>query len=373
LFGFLDRFDDHTTFITLSFVVRIVEALGDAAFITASFAIIAAEFPDSVATTFASLETFFGLGLIVGPTLGGALYQRGGFTLPFAVMGGLLLVVAILTFLLMPASKPQEEEQAGGKRAPAGVLQILKVPGVALAATSIVTGSITIGFLNSTLEPHIRQFALTPVLTGLVFIINGGLYAVTAPAWGWLCDRALQPIYAGLIGAVTIFVGFLLIGPVPFIPVETVLWLTCVGLLIHGIGLGATLVAAFVMALRESINHGFADNIQTYGLTSALWTSSFALGAFVGPSIGGILLDEVGFQWASVFVLGVQAVLTILILSYIAKTRQGSASFSKRNLSEHAPLLGSVSEDPCTSKTAMSRQGGSNNGAGYGATAGSLA
>lgn len=48
----MDRIDDRTTFVALSFVVRIVEALGDAAFVTASFAIIAAEFPDSVATTF---------------------------------------------------------------------------------------------------------------------------------------------------------------------------------------------------------------------------------------------------------------------------------------------------------------------------------
>lgn len=56
-------------------MIRIVEAIGNAAFLTASFAIIAKEFPDNVATTFASLETFFGLGLIVGPTVGGALYQ----------------------------------------------------------------------------------------------------------------------------------------------------------------------------------------------------------------------------------------------------------------------------------------------------------
>ena len=56
-------------------MIRIVEAMGNAAFLTASFAIIAKEFPNNVATTFASLETFFGLGLIVGPTVGGALYQ----------------------------------------------------------------------------------------------------------------------------------------------------------------------------------------------------------------------------------------------------------------------------------------------------------
>ncbi len=36
-------------------MVRIVEALGNAAFLTASFALVAAEFPRSVATTFVSI------------------------------------------------------------------------------------------------------------------------------------------------------------------------------------------------------------------------------------------------------------------------------------------------------------------------------
>jgi len=51
-FRFLDKVDGHYPFIILSFVIRIVEAMGNAAFLTASFAIIAMEFPDNVATTF---------------------------------------------------------------------------------------------------------------------------------------------------------------------------------------------------------------------------------------------------------------------------------------------------------------------------------
>ena len=65
------------------------------------------------------------------------------------------------------------------------------------------------------------QFGLNGVLTGLVFVINGGVYAVSAPAWGWLCDRVLQPKYTGLIGIITIFIAFLLVGPAPFIPLDT--------------------------------------------------------------------------------------------------------------------------------------------------------
>lgn len=53
-FRFLDKVEGHLPFIILSFLIRIVEAMGNAAFLTASFAIIAKEFPDNVATTFVS-------------------------------------------------------------------------------------------------------------------------------------------------------------------------------------------------------------------------------------------------------------------------------------------------------------------------------
>ena len=55
IFRFLDKVEDTQLFITLSFAIRIVEAMGNAGFLTASFAIIAKEFPDNVATTFVSM------------------------------------------------------------------------------------------------------------------------------------------------------------------------------------------------------------------------------------------------------------------------------------------------------------------------------
>ena len=57
LHSVLDHVYSADAFIGLSFAVRIVEALGSAAFLTASFAIVAAEFPDSVATTFVSSDS----------------------------------------------------------------------------------------------------------------------------------------------------------------------------------------------------------------------------------------------------------------------------------------------------------------------------
>lgn len=90
--------------------------MGNAAFLTASFAIIAKEFPNNVATTFASLETFFGLGLIVGPMVGGALYSVGGYFLPFVVLGSVLFITALLTILILPKHPPDNTERVENGR-----------------------------------------------------------------------------------------------------------------------------------------------------------------------------------------------------------------------------------------------------------------
>lgn len=335
LFGCLHLVEGHYPFIILSFVIRIVEAMGNAAFLTASFAIIAMEFPDNVATTFASLETFFGLGLIVGPTVGGALYQWGNFMTPFVVLGFMLFLSALMTMFVLPDHQEREpDEQTGAK-----MLQALKLPGVFLAALSIVITSMSIGFLQATLEPHLRQFHLSPMVLGLMFVINGGTYALMAPACGWLCDRYVYPKVVTVAGCVLLAVGFSLIGPAPFIPGETALWMTILGLVIHGLGIAAQLVASFTDALRTAISYGFPNNLETYGLISGLWTSTFALGAFIGPSVAGVLYEFTGFPYATLFVIASSLLVGVFVSIFLLVSRPLRKYREVPNTTETEPLI----------------------------------
>jgi len=320
----LDKVPGRTAFVGLSFLIRIVEAVGNSAFLNASFTIIAKEFPDMVATMFATLETFFGIGLIVGPTVGGAMYQAGGYILPFAVLGSFLIFAAILTYFILPE---RYNERDGGlqETQEKGLCDLLRIPSIALAAFSILSTSLSIAFLQATLEPHLRQFELSPSQMGAMFVVNGGVYAFSAPIWGYMCDKRLPPIIVTLLGSVCIAVAFLFIGPVPFIPVPTSLGL-CIGMLfIHGLGFAAQLVAAFSSAHSEALIAGFPDNVHTYALVSGLWTATFALGAFIGPSFGGVLMDVVGFGYATLFVFGSQVIVFVLTLGFIIhRSRNGS-------------------------------------------------
>lgn len=50
-------------------------------------------------------------------------------------------------------------------------------------------------------------------------------------------------------------------------------------------------------------------------MVSGLWASFFSLGAFVGPSVAGVLYDTVGFRSGTLFPVGVHLVVVSLLVA----------------------------------------------------------
>lgn len=92
LFGTLDRIIDLTSFTVFCFIVRAMEAIGVAAFSTASYTYIMYVFPDDIGTAFGLTETCVGIGMSLGPAVGAGLYALGGYGLPFYVLGTFVLL-----------------------------------------------------------------------------------------------------------------------------------------------------------------------------------------------------------------------------------------------------------------------------------------
>ena len=79
-----------------------------------------------------------GLGYMLGPPIGSALYQYGGFTTPFYVIGSLTALLAVVLIFLVPKMKGSQESGSddhgansnpncvgGGKKL--SLLEIMKV------------------------------------------------------------------------------------------------------------------------------------------------------------------------------------------------------------------------------------------------------
>ena len=48
---------------------------------------------------------FFGLGMIVGPSIGGLLFEYGGFACPFFVTGVASFIATLFAFMFLPKSE----------------------------------------------------------------------------------------------------------------------------------------------------------------------------------------------------------------------------------------------------------------------------
>lgn len=272
LFGLLDQLPAGSAFISMAFAVRIFEGVGAAAFMTASYTIMAAEFPERVATTFALLETCFGLGLILGPTVGGALYGWGGYWLPFVALGAFLLLGGGVTTACLTK---RTEEQAPATTGTGNIFKFMADFSILVDAFAIASSLNFIGFNAATLEPHLRQFELAPIVVGAVFILTGTVYAVTSPIFGKLCDAGFDEKALMLTGSVLCVVGCLFIGPLPLFAFDAQLWLIIVSLIVIGLGMSAKLVTGFVDAINYSIKvRGLPDDMTTYGMVSAMFFST---------------------------------------------------------------------------------------------------
>jgi len=329
-YGCLGLLHSGSLFLGLSMLLRVLEACGNSAFLTGSFSAIAREFPDKVASMFAMIELFFGIGEIVGPVVGGALYEVGGFTLPFAVMGSLLFLSSIFIYFVLPDTPEPPALEVDENAVKPSIKNALTKPGILIALFKVGSAACSLGFLQTTLEPHLSTLkpALSSFQVGALFMVVGGTYGLSLPLWGFLCDSKMtrnSPKFVEVVGAVLITLGFLILGPFKYLPFKKSLGSIVVGMSIHGFGLGASVVGGFSDAHKSAIKAGFPDTIDTYGLVSGLWTSVFAFGAFVGPTFGGILFDAVTFRWAIFLVIIAELISLSMLVSYLCIELCGSS------------------------------------------------
>jgi len=336
LFGFLDRVgsaDDNEVFIAYCFVIRIVLAVGCTASTTSGFAITASVFPNHIATVFGLLETATGLGMMVGPAFGGVMYQFGGFSLPFVVLGALMILIVPLHVLWLPSSDGAHVDVR-----PVSVLHILRIPAIVVVCFAVVVAALVWSILDPTLAPHIRSSDddVSSSVLGLLFLLLSAFYAVFSPVWGWLADHVTNclPMLAG--GFLLSGVGLLLLGPSPwlgfigFTEADEPLWLNVISLVILGISISLSLVPSFDKILDAVEKAGIEDSFAMYSVVAGIWSCCYALGDFIGPALGGWLVDQPGgFVWCVTYVaVACFTMAIVVVLLWFFESRHHCQSFS---------------------------------------------
>jgi len=306
LFGMLQWVNDTTMFLVFSYLIRFLEGVGAAATWTSNLSILMAKFPERKATVKAWCDASFNFGLTIGPVLGAFMYDAGGFFLPFAVTGTAILLSGVI--VLMVTEFPDMEH--GDTDLP--VMKILSSPRVLIALATCTIGAYSVGTIEATLSPFLELLDLNVKQIAVAFLVMSLCSVLATPLFGWLCDTSFSPWFISGTGCLFMFICYCFIGPVPYLAFFAPSFPTvCGSLVAQGFGCAAVLVASFGSAQLAAISAGFPESMEVQAVVSGLFTSSFALGNFCGPTISGILFDTIGFDYNC---LVLQALVILILL-----------------------------------------------------------
>ncbi|KAK6304733.1 hypothetical protein J4Q44_G00253190 [Coregonus suidteri] len=324
LFGLLDRVPDGATFIALCFIIRSVDAVGFSAAMTSSFAVSTKVFPNNIATVLGSLEMFTGLGLILGPPIGGWLYQSFGYKVPFMALGCFLILMVPFNMYILPsfAADPTKDS----------FFRLFTHLKIVLICFAIFTLSSGLGFLDATLSIYaIDTFDLSPGYVGLLFLGLSLPYCLASPLLGIISDRfPYTRSWFMVLGGLFTATGFWFLGPVPILQIQRQMWLVVFMLGVIGFSLSMTAIPTFPEILECAYEIGFEEGLSTLGLVSGLFGAVWSIGMFCGPMLGGFITQQLSFEWAA----SVQGGLAFLAAFFL-----GVYFLCQRTRQERAPQI----------------------------------
>nr|ACO10895.1 MFS-type transporter C6orf192 [Caligus rogercresseyi] len=221
LFGLLEWVIDRDQFFGLSVAIRVVTATGEAAFFSSIYPLAAQAVDISARSTVLSvMETMFGIGLMIGPLIGGLLYELGGFYLPFVISGSILFLCSLISSRLLslrPMSQSSQNKESSQDYKESSFTELLRIPSIFFSNLILCCTSMSVSWYLPSLQPFlVKKFGLKPLTVGLMFMLDGAVYAIFSPIWGYLLDNGLQPIVALGSGCFCIVIGYSLLGPFHF-------------------------------------------------------------------------------------------------------------------------------------------------------------
>ncbi|CAL4065780.1 unnamed protein product [Meganyctiphanes norvegica] len=324
--SFINHVDGTDAFIGVSFLLQVIAACGVATVPIVTYSVIPREFPDNISGTFACLEIFSGLGLMTGPLLAGFLEEVGGFTMPFIVVGCILITASTVAVFNFPSS-PKASKAEEGTNKPS-ILALVKIPAIVLFMFALLTSSFLFGFLWVVFEPKLKaiDMDITPMKVCIVFAINAAAYSFSAPGIGCWCDRISSPVLLTIAGALTTSSTLVFWGLQALNVIHDTYIISCVSAAALGAGIACGIVSTFSGTFRTALDSGFPDDLTTTGLVSGLWTAFYCMGCFLGPFLGGVLMDTVGNSWAY-FVVAICEILVVCAsVIYYCSSRRSAPS-----------------------------------------------
>jgi len=212
-------------------------------------------------------------GALFGPVVG-AVAALVGRAAVFTALAGLAVVLAAWTLQIesIPPDRPSLSAMARALR------NNRFVGGLALMALP----SLLWGVLSTLAPLHLADVGWGAAAIGGVWLVGAALETALSPLAGRMIDRRgiLVPVQAALAASAVLSVGLALTPrPLVYVPV----------LILAGGAYGVLFTPAFALIAEGAEQSGLAQGMA-FGLMNAAW----AMGALIGPAVGGAVAAATG-------------------------------------------------------------------------------
>lgn len=236
-----------------------------------------------------------GIGCMVGPELGGLVYDIGdqtpfgAFFFPFFLFFVVCCFCVIILYWFPASAKISDDKPTSVSKMFTASFALTWI-GYALNGTFVAT-------LDPTLETKLSEspFHASSTVVGLIFMQSSVIYTLITYPIGWICDKYLAGNgrllkWALAFGFVNLGFCFVLMGPFKLGGLDLGAldgWVAVnVAMIFKGVGSAFGAVAYADMAI------GIPDDDELLHATVvALNNASYAIGWGIGPIVGGFLLD----------------------------------------------------------------------------------
>jgi MFS transporter, DHA1 family, solute carrier family 18 (vesicular amine transporter), member 1/2 len=261
----------------LLLLARFLQGAASAASWTAGLSLIAEHYPARRVEMMGFALMGSTAGSLLGPLVGGSLYEIGGYALPLAVTALLVAIDAMFCLFLLPRAWVRPA-------AAVGVWSLLFDRSVVVAATAVGLAAIGWGLVEPLLPPQLVRGGVSPWAVGLVFTIGSIAYGASAPLVGWVSKRvSIRTLIAGGTAAMALALPLLSLSQ---------------GALTAGAGLAVVSVCYAFMLNPTSAELGDAVDrrgMTCYAAVYAIYNVAYAVGQMVASGFASVASPRIGF------------------------------------------------------------------------------
>jgi MFS transporter, DHA1 family, tetracycline resistance protein len=267
------------------FLSRLIAGITGGSLSTASAYIVDVSKPEELANAFTLMGMAWGIGLVLGPALGGALGQIN-LRLPAFFSAGLAFFAMCMSFFYLPESLPQDRRETTPMRASdlntfQSIGAIGRLPGLAVILLASCLFNFAFGAMGSTETLFlIQRFNILPWQLGLMSTLVGITLATM--------QAILLPRLAPRLGEILLTSICMLIMTVGALAMRY----NPIFLLIFPIAIGRSSASGFIFPLMGTISARRVTPKQQ-GQLMGVSTSLNSLMGIVSPILAGLMYDYV--------------------------------------------------------------------------------